>query len=377
MKITLIAGARPNFIKISPVIDAIEKAQSEGHHIFYRLVHTGQHYDKSLSNTFFEQLGIQEPHVNLEVGSGTHARQAANIMIRFEEELIQFPPDVVLVVGDVNSTVACTIVAKKMNIDVVHVEAGIRSFDRTMPEEINRILTDSICDHFFTTSEFANNNLLKEGIDSERIHFVGNTMIDTLLKNIDRLIKSPIWYSQGLKEKQYFILTLHRPNNVDDPQQLKELLETILQSTQDMPVIFPVHPRTRKMLHNICLSVEDERLILFEPMGYLEFIYLVKNSFAVITDSGGIQEETTVLQVPCVTLRNTTERPETVTMGTNALIGTNASAIPSTLDSLFKGNWKKGQIPALWDGKSAERIVSKLINIYGSAIPQILQSKQQ
>lgn len=362
MKITIIAGARPNFMKIAPIIEAIERHNNISADIFYRLVHTGQHYDKNMSDSFFTQLGIPHPHANLESGGGTQAEQTANIMVRFEKELLENPADVVLVVGDVTSTLACSIVAKKLCTQVVHVEAGIRSFDLSMPEEINRMVTDSITDHFFTTSEVANRNLKEAGVSSHRIHFVGNTMIDTLLKQEPNFIKPLIWDDKQLEKGNYFVITLHRPGNVDGEQKLKILLETIIEGVRGFPIIFPVHPRTAKNLQN--LGIDAPNLIMVEPMSYLEFNYLVKFAKAVITDSGGITEETTVMGVPCITLRNNTERPETVEIGTNELIGTDPANLPPAFQLLFDNKWKKGAIPPLWDGKTADRILKVLINLY-------------
>lgn len=362
MKVTLVAGARPNFMKIAPIIKAMKAEQQMGKNISYRLVHTGQHYDKQMSGDFFEQLRIPEPDINLDAGGGSQAEQTAAIMINFEKELQKNQTDVVLVVGDVTSTMACTITAKKMCIDVVHVEAGIRSDDRTMPEEINRIVTDSICDHFFTTSTVANKNLHQLGIKEDKIHFVGNTMIDTLYQNLERLKQPALWPQNKLSKRNYFLLTLHRPTNVDDTHNLKKLLDVIMANTGDLPVVFPVHPRTQKILNSI--DYVNENLVQTDPMGYLEFIFLVKNAKAVITDSGGITEETTVLKIPCLTLRNSTERPETVTIGTNELIGTDPSNLTLFLDRLKLNQWKQSGIPEMWDGKTAERIVSKLIELY-------------
>jgi UDP-N-acetylglucosamine 2-epimerase (non-hydrolysing) len=362
MHITLIAGARPNFMKIAPIISSIEEAQQRGKLIGYRLIHTGQHYDKNMSENFFVQLGIPAPHANLESGGGTQAEQTGNIMIRFEKELLEHPTDIVLVVGDVTSTLACSIVAKKLNVQVVHVEAGIRSYDLSMPEEINRMVTDAITDHFFTTSKVANQNLKKFGIADDRIHFVGNTMIDTLLKQEANFQQPVIWKEVGLQAGSYFVLTLHRPANVDAENKLKELLDTIIQHTKGLPIIFPVHPRTAKKLHTVGIQVGH--LFITDPMPYLEFNYLVKHAKAVITDSGGITEETTVMRVPCITLRNNTERPETVTIGTNELIGTDPKNLPPAFDRLFSGQWKKGAIPELWDGKTGERIVTILDKLY-------------
>lgn len=358
MLIDIIAGARPNFMKIAPIIEAIKNAQSRGSKLKYRLVHTGQHYDEKMSGDFFKQLGIPHPDVNLEVGSGTQAEQTAKIMMKYEALLLESPADICIVVGDVTSTMACSIAAKKLNIKVAHVEGGIRSGDITMPEEVNRIVTDSITDYFFTTSEVANNNLRQSGFPESSIHFVGNTMIDTLLKNMSRFEKPALWDEAGLEEKKYFVITLHRPSNVDDPKQLESLIREISNNTQDYKIVFPVHPRTRKMLDQI--EFDRSKFILSEPMGYLQFNYMVKNAFAVITDSGGITEETTVMSIPCITLRTSTERPETCTMGTNELIGNNAADLKPWLEKLFAGQWKKGGIPPLWDGKTAERIVEIL-----------------
>jgi UDP-N-acetylglucosamine 2-epimerase (non-hydrolysing) len=361
MKITLVAGARPNFMKIAPIIHAIQDASARGQLLEYRLVHTGQHYDKKMSGDFFEQLNIPKPHANLNSGEGTQAEQTANIMVRFEKELMENPTDLVLVVGDVTSTMACAIVAQKLHTKVAHVEAGIRSNDWAMPEEINRLVTDSITNYFFTTSITANDNLVRNGVKEDQIFFVGNTMIDTLLKQRSNFKKPDFWHSLGLEQNEYFILTLHRPANVDEEHKLKQLLLEIINNTRDLPLIFPVHPRTFKILEN--LGFTHPRLYLIEPLGYLEFNYLVERAKLVITDSGGITEETTVLGVPCMTLRNNTERPETVTDGTNEIVGTNPKSIGPFLEKLFSGNWKKGSIPALWDGNTANRIVEVLIKM--------------
>lgn len=361
MKITLIAGARPNFMKIAPIIHAIHEAQNKNQNLEYRLVHTGQHYDKKMSGDFFEQLDIPQPHKNLESGGGTQAEQTASIMIKFEQELIENPCDIVIVVGDVTSTMACAIVAQKLQIKVAHVEGGIRSNDWTMPEEINRLVTDAITDYFFTTSDVANQNLIKSGVPDSKIHFVGNTMIDTLLKQKPNFKKPQIWDKLKLQVGKYLVMTLHRPANVDQESILGSILNEIIKNTEDLPLVFPVHPRTAKILEK--LGVNNNRLHLIEPQGYLEFNYLVANSKAVITDSGGITEETTVLGIPCITLRDNTERPETISLGTNELIGTNPDNIEPALKKLFQGNWKKGGIPPLWDGKTAERIVEKLLKI--------------
>jgi len=366
MKLTIVAGARPNFMKIAPIIKEIRKVSAEGQSIEYRLVHTGQHYDKAMSGDFFEQLGIPDPDANLECGGGSQAEQTAAIMIRFEKELIANKPDVVLVVGDVTSTMACTITAKKLNIEVVHVEAGIRSGDMTMPEEINRIVTDSICDHFFTTSERAGKNLAAQQVPATKIHFVGNTMIDTLHQNLSR-IRKPVLYDEiGLKDKQYLLLTLHRPSNVDDPLKLQSILDAILGSVAQWPVVFPVHPRTRQILTGMQLNYPN--LYMIDPQGYLEFIYLVKNTLGIVTDSGGITEEATVLHVPCLTMRNSTERPETISIGTNELIGDDLHKLSSSIADIVAGKWKKGSIPEFWDGKTSARIVKLLLEIYDGTL---------
>lgn len=362
MLITIVAGARPNFMKIAPVIKAIESAISEGKDITYRLIHTGQHYDKSMSDNFFEQLGIPDPHANLGCGGGSQAEQTAAIMVRFEKELLAFRPDVVLVVGDVTSAMACAITAKKMNIDTAHIEGGIRSGDRTMPEEINRLLIDSICDVYFTTSTIANVNLLKENVQPARIRFVGNTMIDTLYQNIERIKEPVFWKQYGLSPNGYFLLTMHRPSNVDDPAKLSSLLKSIIHGTMNYPVVFPVHPRTRKVLQQH--DINTDKLILVNPQAYLEFIYLVKNAKGIITDSGGITEEATVLNIPCLTMRNSTERPETVMQGTNELIGDDVVKLQLYLRQIIEGRWKKSRIPTNWDGKTSIRIVEILLSLY-------------
>jgi UDP-N-acetylglucosamine 2-epimerase (non-hydrolysing) len=360
MKITLIAGARPNFMKIAPIIRAIEQAQKNGHDIQYRLVHTGQHYDDKLSKVFFEELGIPQAQVNLGAGSGTQAEQTGKIMVEFEKDLIANPADLVVVVGDVTSTMACTIVAKKLNTRVAHVEGGIRSFDMSMPEEINRIVTDSLADYFFTTSTVANENLKRTGIKENQLFFVGNTMIDSLIANLIKIRKPLVWNEENLSSRNYFVLTLHRPSNVDDLTKFSKLMENIDHGS-GMPVIFPVHPRTKKNFS--LLSKSPVNIIPVDPLGYLEFIYLIKSAKAVITDSGGVQEETTVLGVPCITLRSNTERPETVTIGTNEMIGENMASLAEAFAKVNSGSWKKGAIPELWDGRTAQRIVDVLLKL--------------
>lgn len=400
MLITLIAGARPNFMKIASLIKAIQTAAEAGKDIAYRLVHTGQHYDKNMSDTFFEELGIPMPDVNLGCGGGTQAEQTANIMVAFEKDLMQNPTDLVLVVGDVTSTMACSIVAKKLNTKVCHVEAGIRSWDLTMPEEINRMVTDALADYMFTTSEVANKNLVMAGACLEdaalqdggkvsyrlerlpvleeeqyafkrvpqRVWYVGNVMIDTLLANRSRFRHPAVYDELGLTEKNYIVMTMHRPANVDEEAHLKALMEQIITNVHGLPIIFPIHPRTAKIFYNLWgdeaqLKQLFPNLHIVDPMGYLEFNYLVERAKAVVTDSGGITEETTVMGVPCITLRDNTERPETCTVGTNELIGTDPAAVKPALDILFNGQWKKGAIPPLWDGHTAERIVEILLSV--------------
>ena len=399
--ITLIAGARPNFMKIAALVHAVERFNeltnervSELKRIEYSLVHTGQHYDKNMSDTFFEELGIPAPDVNLGCGGGSQAEQTAAIMIAFEKYLMEHPTDVVVVVGDVTSTMACSIVAKKLNTKVCHVEAGIRSWDMTMPEEINRMVTDSLADYMFTTSDVANRNLVRLGATlmndgmsatsslndgmMQRVWFVGNVMIDTLMANRARFRKPEVWDKLGLKEKEYIVMTMHRPANVDEENHLRAMMEQIVDNVHGLPVIFPIHPRTANKLREMINersqassmsateSLNDDRwsnLHIVEPMGYLEFNYLVERAKAVVTDSGGITEETTVMGVPCITLRDNTERPETCTVGTNELIGTKPEAIKPALDKLFAGQWKKGAIPELWDGRTAERIIRILADL--------------
>ncbi len=356
--VDIIAGARPNFMKIAPIIHAIQARQAQGSLLRFRLVHTGQHYDERMSGDFFTQLGIPQPDVNLEVGSGTQAEQTASIMVRYEKLLLHASSSLCLVVGDVTSTMACAIAAQKLGVPVAHVEAGIRSGDWRMPEEINRMVTDSITNWFFTTSEVANANLRRAGVTDERLFFVGNTMIDTLLTNLERLRPPAFWSDAGLQPGAYFVMTLHRPGNVDELACLGRLLHAVGNAVRGMPVVFPVHPRTAKTL--AALPGKPAGLLLVDPQPYLEFNYLVRHAKGVITDSGGVTEETTVLGVPCVTLRDTTERPETVTVGTNELIGTDPAALKPALDKLFAGQWKKGAIPDKWDGHTGERIAAEL-----------------
>lgn len=356
--IDIIAGARPNFMKIAPIVKELEIRKQLGGSLGYRLVHTGQHYDARMSGDFFKQLGIPIPDANLEVGSGTQAEQTAAIMIGYEALQLSHRSDLCLVVGDVTSTMSCAIAAQKLCVKVAHVEGGIRSGDWGMPEEINRLVTDSISNLFFTTSEIANQNLRSAGVMDDRIHFVGNTMIDTLLSNMNRLKPPVFWDDHSLVAGEYFVVTLHRPANVDASSGFHSILGAIGEATRGLTVVFPVHPRTAKTLREVADVPSNIKFV--DPQPYLEFNYLVQNSKAVITDSGGITEETTVMGIPCITLRDTTERPETVTLGTNELIGTDPAAIRPALDKLFAGQWKEGTIPDLWDGRTGERIVDVL-----------------
>lgn len=356
--IDIVAGARPNFIKISPIIRELELRKKAGGHLNYRLIHTGQHYHDSMSGHFFRDLGIPSPDINLEVGSGSHAEQTAAIMLRYEKLLQSAPSALCLVVGDVTSTMACAITAQKLCIPVAHVEAGIRSGDWRMPEEINRMVTDSITNWFFTTSNYANANLKEAGISEDRIFFVGNTMIDTLIYNRSNFRAPDLFTHFNLRKGHYFVLTMHRPNNVDESEGFLRKITAVANATRGLPIVFPAHPRTAQRIKEI--GKLPPQIHLVEPQPYLEFNYLVENAFAVITDSGGITEETTVMGIPCLTLRDNTERPETVTLGTNELIGTDPAAIGPALDLLFSGEWKNGTIPEKWDGQAALRIVTAL-----------------
>lgn len=365
MLLDLIAGTRPNFVKIAPIAAAIRSLQDNGYPVSFRLVHTGQHYDDNMSGNFFRQLGIPEPDINLGAGGATQAQQTASIMVAYEQVLLQKKPDLVLTVGDVTSAMACTIAARKIEgIKIAHVEAGLRSYDWTMPEEINRILADSVSDYLFTTTREAGANLLKAGVPEERIFFVGNTMIDSLLQHKPHF-RQPEWWTQlELEEQQYFVLTLHRPGNVDNAATLGRLIDAVTAAAAGMPIIFPVHPRTHKVLTDMHWK-GAKNLHVTEPMGYLEFNYLVLHAKAVITDSGGVSEEATVLNVPCLSLRNNTERPETCTIGTNELAGTDPEMIGRLMAGLLSGGWKQGRVPELWDGRAAVRIAAELMKLFG------------
>jgi UDP-N-acetylglucosamine 2-epimerase (non-hydrolysing) len=357
MKYLLVAGARPNFMKVAPLMDAFARRRTAGDGFAVRLVHTGQHYDRKMSDDFFAELGIPEPDLNLAVGSGTHAEQTGRVMIAFEQVCQAERPDWVIVVGDVNSTLACSITAKKLGIRVAHVEAGLRSRDMSMPEEINRLCTDAISDALFTTDELASDNLRREGVPEGRVHFVGNTMIDTLLRCLDRACARPL--PTGLEAKGYAVLTLHRPQNVDDPCVLAGILGAVGVVADRMPVVFPVHPRTAKSLGSLPLH---PNLRIAEPLGYLSFLGLVAHSRMVLTDSGGIQEETTVLGVPCLTMRPNTERPITCEVGTNRLVGTDPQRIREAALAVLDNGQRPHRIPEKWDGHAAERIVEILLD---------------
>jgi UDP-N-acetylglucosamine 2-epimerase (non-hydrolysing) len=363
-----VVGARPNFMKIAPII---RELQAVGHLVQPYLVHTGQHYDQAMKDTFFQQLGIPAPDKDLEVGSGSHAVQTANIMLRFEPVLDEVKPFAVLVVGDVNSTIACGLVAVKKNIPLIHVEAGLRSYDRDMPEEINRILTDQLSDVLFTTERAAADNLLKEGIAAQRICFAGNVMIDTLLANCQQA--SPLQATlknygcgQAVSEKNYALLTLHRPSNVDDPQTLARLIGVIGEISTKLPIVFPVHPRTQQKIADSGLlsALPAGQVIMLPPVAYLEMLGLMQSARLVLTDSGGLQEETTALGIPCVTLRENTERPITVTEGTNTIVGTDPVKIMQCVDDILASGGKSGRIPEYWDGKAAARIVADILQRY-------------
>lgn len=359
MKVTVVVGARPNFVKVA----ALRAEMRLYPELSSKLIHTGQHYDSRMSETFFKDLDIPEPDVNLGVRTDSPVVQTAEIMLRLAPVVAGERPDVVMVVGDVNSTLAGALVAVKMGIPVAHVEAGLRSFDRTMPEEINRVLTDAVADYCFTTEPEANQNLLREGIPPERVHYVGNVMIDTLFRFRECAATSPILEQLGLTPRRFAVLTLHRPSNVDDPQALSHTLAALARLQQDVPVIFPVHPRTRNRLQRFPEVIgRGGRLRLIDPLSYLDFVQLMANAACVLTDSGGIQEETTALGVPCLTLRTTTERPITVSHGTNRIVGVDPEKINAAWKEICRGEWPAGRLPELWDGKAADRIVKILLN---------------
>ncbi len=376
MKIILVAGARPNFMKIAPILREIEKCSEDIQGI---LVHTGQHYDHNMSNTFFDSLNIKEPGYNLEVGSGSHAYQTAEIMKRFEEVCLKEKPDLVIVVGDVNSTIAAGLVAKKMHIQLAHVEAGLRSRDWRMPEEINRIATDAICDLFFTTEKEGEDNLLKEGHSGESIHFVGNVMIDNLFYQLNKFnVKKSSELAEKIKNRlpsKYICMTMHRPSNVDNEENLSKIISALKMLANQSPIIFPCHPRTKNQIDKLGFSetfkyltdgneILKSGLYLTEPLDYDDFLYLWKDACVIITDSGGIQEETTALKIPCITIRENTERPITVEVGSNVVVGTDPDKIVEYTRKALNNEWKASTIPEMWDGKASERIIEVIRKIF-------------
>jgi len=359
-KIINVVGARPNFMKIGPIQREMAKYPDE---IQPMLLHTGQHYDEKMSKLFFEDLELPQPDIYLGVGSGSHAQQTAKIMTDFEKVCLEHEPDMVLVVGDVNSTVACSLVASKLHIPVIHVEAGLRSNDRKMPEELNRLVTDVLSDHLFVTEKSGIENLKNEGIDDSKVHFVGNVMIDSLAYNMKKADESTILNQLELESGNYVLVTLHRPSNVDDPENFMKIIRAFEEVPKELPIVFPMHPRTANNIKKF--GLEDRVAALsnlkqLSPIGYLDFMQLTRNCKFVMTDSGGIQEETTYLGIPCITLRENTERPITAEVGTNEIVGTNMDLILECLQRVLSGNWKKGEVPELWDGKAAERIVDVL-----------------
>lgn len=358
-KIISVVGARPNFMKVAPIARELEKNKGRFRHL---IVHTGQHYNKNMSKVFFDQLEIPGPDINLEVGSGSHGEQTGMIMIEFEKVCLKEKPDLILVYGDVNSTIAAALVAKKLNIQVGHVEAGLRSFDRTMPEEINRILTDQISDYLFTPSPDADRNLRQEGVSADKIFMVGDIMVDSLFYHKRQAQKSVIMKKLKLHTKEYALLTLHRPSNVDGKEGLSRIMKAVKAVSQKIPVVFPVHPRTRKNLSAKGQEARIKGIQFIAPLGYLDFLNLMMNARFVMTDSGGIQEETTVLGIPCLTLRNNTERPITIKQGTNVLVGNDPKKIIKEADKVLRGKIKPYRFPKYWDGKAAVRIVRMLVD---------------
>ena len=362
LKVINVVGARPNFMKVAPVVEAMRGRASEFAPV---VVHTGQHYDERMSDAFFRDLGLPRPDVHVGVGSASHAQQTAAVMQRFEPVLLEHKPDWVLVVGDVNSTLACALVCSKLGVPVAHVEAGLRSRDRTMPEEINRLVTDQLADLLLTPSEDADRNLLAEGIAPERIKLVGNVMIDSLLKHMAAAERSRVREELGLEGQDYAVVTLHRPSNVDDPSTLRRILSALARVARRRPVVFPVHPRTRRVVEESGLGVDEARgrLRLIEPLGYLDFLRLYSGARLVLTDSGGIQEETTALGIPCLTLRENTERPVTVELGTNRVVGTDPERIVAEAEAALERGREGAapRVPPLWDGRAADRILDALL----------------
>lgn len=359
-KIISIVGARPNFMKVAPLHKAFQKYQDKVQHL---ICHTGQHFDEKMSEVFFRQLELPKPHFYLGIGGGSHAEQTAKIMMEFEKIVIEEKPDLVLVVGDVNSTMACTLVASKLSTKVAHVEAGLRSFDRDMPEEINRLVTDVLADYLFTTEDKAHQNLLREGVDESKIFFCGNVMIDSLVNYLPKVEVSEILQQLTIEAGKYILCTFHRPSNVDSEDSLRKLVSLLNSLCEKRKVIFPIHPRTSNNLKKFGLNNSlSPNLILSEPIGYIDFLCLTKNAELIITDSGGVQEESTWLGIQCITVRNNTERPVTVDVGTNQLIGTDLSIVEKVAHEVLSGKHKKGGIPNLWDGKAAERITDIIVN---------------
>jgi UDP-N-acetylglucosamine 2-epimerase (non-hydrolysing) len=364
LKLLIIAGARPNFMKVAPLIKCIQKRNESGlwngMRLDYRLVHTGQHYDEKMSGVFFGELGIPLPDINLEVGSGSHAVQTANVITKFEPVCEREKPDWVVVVGDVNSTMACTLVCAKMGIKVAHVEAGLRSFDRTMPEEVNRLVTDALADLLLTPSADADENLKREGISDEKVRLVGNIMIDTLVENLDQARRRQILDTLGLEKKSFVYVTLHRPSNVDCKENLGAIMAELIRLSRQMPVVFPMHPRTRKMLSEFGISVnESAGLKILDPVGYHDSLCLTENARFILTDSGGLQEESTFFRVPCLTLRPNTERPVTITLGSNRL--TSLPRLRQDIEHVLEAGNRKGGVPPLWDGQTAKRTVEQIL----------------
>lgn len=358
MKIISIVGARPNFMKIAPIIKEFSKYIKNGYNLEHMLVHTGQHYSPVMSEMLFNQLGLPEPDINLGIGSGSHGEQTGKIIIEFEKVLQEYKPDLIIVVGDVNSTIACALDAKKLGIKVAHVEAGLRSFDMNMPEEINRILTDAISDFLFITEKSAITNLSNEGVNQEKVHFVGNVMIDTLLSHLEKAKEKNTIEELGISNNEYVVVTLHRPSNVDNKCSLESIGNVLAEISKNKTIVFPVHPRTQNKINEYNLDSlfsKENNILLTEPLPYLEFINIISGSYAVLTDSGGLQEETTVMGIPCLTLRENTERPSTIHDGTNKLVGLTPSDILNAYNQIAKNAERK--IPEKWDGKAAERIV--------------------
>ncbi len=358
-EIFIIGGARPNFMKIAPLIAEFKKER-----IDFKLIHTGQHYDYNMSKIFFDNLGISKPDFFLNVGSGSHAVQTAKIMIEFEKVILKEKPKLVIVVGDVNSTIACALVAKKLFIEVAHIEAGLRSFDLKMPEEINRKLTDQIADYLFITEESALNNLEKEGIDLNQVFFVGNVMIDNLIRNLEKAKQNGYYKNLNLENKSYGLITIHRPSNVDNREDLQKVIEILNYIQNQIKIVFPVHPRTQKNIekYNLGEEINKPNILLTEPLGYLEFLNLMVNAKFILTDSGGIQEEASYLDIPILTLRNNTERPITIEKGTNELVGNDIDKIKKYIDMILSNSYKNGQSIEKWDGKTAQRIVKIIID---------------